>query len=356
MSTHAGVARRLRRSERARSRRRLLPNWTTDRTRSSSSTTTTSTSRRDSCATRIRDALLAHFVHIPWPADWSALPPALRRCDPRRLARERRRRLPHRAVGAQLRRDVRRRRRRRTVTHHRDLGRSARSSTRCASSDAVLEQRGARSRAAREADRACRPDRSVEEHRPRLPRVRALPRQSIRSGTAASRCSRCSIRRGRRSPSTPPTCEQIERAVSDVNGRFGRRRLAAGRPSGRRQLPAVGRRVQAVRRAARERGLRRAQPRGEGRRRSSTRATACSSSPRTPARTRSSRDWALTVNPFDVGGPGRRAARGADDGAGRAASPRSGRCATRCGRTTSRPGSDALLADFDAALARRGST
>ena len=68
------------------------------------------------------------------------------------------------------------------------------------------------------------------------------------------------------------------------------RRLDAARPRSRGQLPADGRRVQAVRRAARERDLRRAEPRREGgaaRQRARRRAR---SSPRTPARTRSSGD------------------------------------------------------------------
>ena len=48
--------------------------------RPSSSTTTTCTSRRGSCATRCPDALLAHFVHIPWPQSdyWTVLPRHLR--------------------------------------------------------------------------------------------------------------------------------------------------------------------------------------------------------------------------------------------------------------------------------------
>ena len=54
--------------------------------------------------------------------------------------------------------------------------------------------------------------------------------------------------------------------------------------------------------------------------------------------------WALTVNPFDVGGPGRCAARGADDAAGRAASPRGG---------PARAGADARHRGLDGGAARR---
>ena len=50
------------------------------------------------------DATLAHFVHIPWPADWTMLPEADAARDARGAARKRRRRLSHRALGAQLRR------------------------------------------------------------------------------------------------------------------------------------------------------------------------------------------------------------------------------------------------------------
>ena len=70
----------------------------------SSSTTTTCISRRGSSATPRPDASLAHFVHIPWPQ------PDLLACaaradparDPRRAARERRRRLPRRSLAAEL--------------------------------------------------------------------------------------------------------------------------------------------------------------------------------------------------------------------------------------------------------------
>ena len=62
-----------------RSPTRSLPNWTTTRARRSSSTTTTCTSRRGSSGTARPDALLAHFVHIPWPVDWSVLPEPMRR-------------------------------------------------------------------------------------------------------------------------------------------------------------------------------------------------------------------------------------------------------------------------------------
>ena len=56
----------------------------------------------------------------------------------------------------------------------------------------------------------------------------------------------------------------IQRAARDGQRPLPARRLDAGRPADRGQLPALGRRVQAVRRAARERDLRRAEPRREG--------------------------------------------------------------------------------------------
>ena len=61
------------------SRKRSSRRSTTTPARRSSSTTTTSISRRGSCASARPDALLAHFVHIPWPTDWSVLPEQLRR-------------------------------------------------------------------------------------------------------------------------------------------------------------------------------------------------------------------------------------------------------------------------------------
>ena len=56
----------------------------------------------------------------------------------------------------------------------------------------------------------------------------------------------------------------IQRTARAVNDRFQQRRLDADRPAGRRRLPAVGRGVQAVRRPARERDLRRHEPGREG--------------------------------------------------------------------------------------------
>ena len=53
---------------------------------------------------RAPDALLAHFVHIPWPqADyWHVLPEPVRRADPRRAPRQRRDRFSHAPLAAQL--------------------------------------------------------------------------------------------------------------------------------------------------------------------------------------------------------------------------------------------------------------
>ena len=85
-------------------------------------------------------ALLAQFVHIPWPADLERAAARVARRDPRRPARERRRRLPHRALGAQLpaRRcgDARGRRRVTTIA----ISVDAQEFDELAASDAVLEQ------------------------------------------------------------------------------------------------------------------------------------------------------------------------------------------------------------------------
>ena len=112
-------------------------------------------------------------------------------------------------------------------------------------------------------DRPRRPDRSVEEHRPRLPRLRAVPRGASRAA------------RARRDARAPRPVAPGHPGVLRVPGRdparrargqrpLPQRRLAAARPPDRGQLPAGRRGVQAVRRAARERDLRRHEPRREG--------------------------------------------------------------------------------------------
>ena len=100
-----------------RSQTRLLPNWTTARTPPSSSTTTTCISPRASSRQARPDALLAQFVHIPWPADWSVLPRSWRQAVHDGLLANDVVGFPHAALGGQLPRG-RRRRHRTRVTHH----------------------------------------------------------------------------------------------------------------------------------------------------------------------------------------------------------------------------------------------
>ena len=247
-------------------------------TRPSSSTTTTSTSRRGSCASGAPDAhARALRPHPVAAAGLLARAAATRsaRARARRAARERRRRLPHATAGAgtscaacedlvgaqcDCERGIARYDGRRRRSSPRIRSRSTRASSRsCATSAAVLEAGAAIVEHAARAPRPPRrPHRPVEERRPRLPRVRALPRRRTRSCTGGSGCSRCSTRRGRTSPSTPSTSARSSATARAVNDRFQRDGWTADRPPDRGQLPAVGRGVQAVRRAARERDLRRA--------------------------------------------------------------------------------------------------
>ena len=114
-----------------------------------------------------------------------------------------------------------------------------------------------------EGDPPRRPHRSVEEHRARLSRVRALPRRA--SGDARARrparaarpvaAGHSRVRRVRRRDPARGAARQRPLPAG---------RLDADRPADERQLPAGGRRVQGLRRAARQRDLRRAEPRREG--------------------------------------------------------------------------------------------
>ena len=150
----------------------------------SSSTTITCTSRRGSCASARPDAR----THALRPRSLAAARLLARASrghaerDPRRADRERRRRVPHRPLAPQLHlqraRDCSARTslRRRSPARRRSRARSRRpaSSTSWRSSDAVLSaERELVASRAREADRASRPHRPLEEHRARLPRVRA---------------------------------------------------------------------------------------------------------------------------------------------------------------------------------------
>ena len=128
-------------------------------------------------------------------------------------------------------------------------------------------------------------------------------------------CSRCSTRRARRSPSTSSTSPRSSRRSSGVNERFDRG--WRHRPAGRRQLPPVGGRLQAVRRAARERGLRRPEPRREGgaaRQHARRRARAL----RERRRARGARRVGVSVNPFDIAGQAEALHQALDDAASRA--------------------------------------
>ena len=82
--------------------------------------------------------------------------------------------------------------------------------------------------------------------------------------TAASACSRCSTRRARTSPSTPSTSARSSVRRARVNDRFQRDGWTPIELAIEDNFPRLGRGVQAVRRAARERDLRRDEPRREG--------------------------------------------------------------------------------------------
>ena len=125
-------------------------------------------------------------------------------------------------------------------------------------------ERELRGESPREAGRASRPHGSLEEHRARLPGVRAVPRRRIRKRIATSACSRCSTRRGRTFRSTPSiSARSSERRVAST---IAFSRAAGGRSTcrSRTTFRTCRRGVQAVRRAARQRDLRRHEPRREG--------------------------------------------------------------------------------------------
>ena len=225
------------------------------------------------------DALLAHFIHIPWPETdyWHVLPEHLRRAVHEGVLANDILGLHTRALEAQLpprvrgrpRRRRRLTRRRRSCTtagdarHESPDRRSTRPSSKsCATTRRVLEQERADRRASAGVPRrARRPHGSVEERRARLSRVRALPRPA--SGDARPRDA---ARAARPVAAGHPGVHRVSRRDRARGAQRQRplpaRGLAAGRPAGRRQLRAVDRGVQAVRRAARER-------------RSSTGSTSC---------------------------------------------------------------------------------
>ena len=120
-------------------------------------------------------------------ADWYGAARADAARGARRPARERRRRLPHEALGAELRAQLRGRRRRDAAATHGHATIRSRSTwtsstscgraTPCSRAEATLPT-------PREAHRPRRPHRSVEEHRARLSRVRAAARGASRVARA----------------------------------------------------------------------------------------------------------------------------------------------------------------------------
>ena len=210
------------------------------------------------------DAVLAHFVHIPWvgPEGWAALPePIVRAIHAGLLASdvvgfhtERWRGAflaTCAALGLAPERSI--------VTAH-PISVDVAEFESLADSPAVLRARArAPGRTARAADPPRRPHGSLEERRSRARGVRAAPRPPTRP------------RRPRR-PARParPFSAGDSGVRRRTQGDRGRGRAAGGTvsrlapASNRRRLPAVGRRVQAVRRPARERRHGRAQPGREG--------------------------------------------------------------------------------------------
>ena len=281
------AAPRLERGLRARQPRASRTRSSTSSTRepdaTSSSTTTTSTSRRASCATRgrTRCSRTSSTSRGPQADYWHVLPED----DPRATSTTGCSRTTSSAstraagggtscarrediVGAEstpARTCVRYRGRERARHRAPDRHRPRRVRARSRRATPVLEEeRLIVADAAGEADRARRPHRSVEEHRPRLPRVRALPRRASR---AAGRVVMLALL----DPSRQDIPAYAEYLVDDpARGAARQRALPARRLAADRarrsadNFHAVGRGVQAVRRAAREPDLRRDEPRREG--------------------------------------------------------------------------------------------
>ena len=227
-------------------------------------------------AGRAHDALRAHPVASVRLLAHPAGAPAAR--GARRTAGERHRRVAHAPLAAQLPAQLRGRARRggrlrarnrlaRRPAHARDEpsdrnrpARVRRAEGRPGGARVRTRDRG---EAAGVPRRARRPHRPVEERRSRLPRVRALPR--LAPGAAGARDDARTARSV--APGHPGVLGVPRR--DPARGASGQRplparRLRPDRPPDRRQLPAGAGGVQAVRRAARELGLRRAESRLEG--------------------------------------------------------------------------------------------
>jgi Trehalose-6-phosphate synthase len=245
------------------------------------------------------DAVLAHFVHVPWPQSdyWHVLPDDLRRAV-HGLACERRRRLPHGTLAPQLRALVRRRRGRhrddaRRRARHLDRPRGVRTrsrkATRCAQPATRCSPSARAGRAAR------RPNRSLEEHRARVPRargaVRAHPEHRGRVVMLALLDpSRQDI------PEYVDYRAELEATAAEVNARFPGASTCASATTSRRPWPRTR-----LRRAVRERGLRRHEPDCEGGAARQPRDGVLVLSENAGAHEELG-PWALTVNPFDVQG------------------------------------------------------
>ena len=211
------------------------------------------------------DAALAHFTHIPWvgPDGWSVLPERIVReihegllaCDVAGFHTQRWRAGVPRLVPRPRARAGRRR-----VTAH-PISIDAEEFESLAGSEPVL----ARERelvAERPEQLILRVDRTDPSKNVAagLRGVRPAARAPPGACAAASACSPCSTRRGRTSPSTSRSAAGSRRRPRRCEARFpGALTLRIAD-----DFPRVDRGVQAVRRAARERGHGRAEPRREG--------------------------------------------------------------------------------------------
>ena len=171
------------------------------------------------------DAALTHFVHIPWPQpDYWRVFPRDARCaihdglianDVVGFHTERWRRNFIYSVRELLGEASPRRR-----TRTRPISVDPAEFEELAQSPAVLS-RGARAHrhAAGAADRPRRPDRSVEEHRSRLPRVRALSRRASRAAPASGH-ARAARPFAAGIPEYAEYLAAIQREARRVNDRF----------------------------------------------------------------------------------------------------------------------------------------
>ena len=327
----------------------------------SGSTTTTSTSRRGSSATRRPEALLSHFVHIPWPGPdyWTRAAGAGEACaihegllanDVVGFHTDRWREnflvSAARILGAEVDRElgtVEHDGRRTLVTAH-PISVDPAEFDELAGSDGGARRRSATSSEIRGERLIVRVDRTdpsknivrgfqaFEVYLERHPEARA-----------GSGCSRCSTRRGRTSRSTPRTSRRFESAARAVNERFGSDGWQPIVLEIRDDFPRSRRRVQAVRRPVRERDLRRDEPGRQGgaaRQRAGRRARPLRERRRLR---RAGAEWSLVVNPFDVAGQAEAIHDALELPRRTSAARGSRRSARTCASTTSTAGSSAQL-------------